>query len=355
MMIQTRDATITAPVVTDRRVRFIASTPTVDSYGTSIKPRGCNLKRFKAAGSVPLLWAHKRDGEPDDVLGRVVSVEITDAAVICVAEFEAHKKADQVLDMIRRGVIRGCSIGFTADDDAHPNEQGDINSWSLVELSVTATPSNFECLAFLTRSFRSSARALPSSQREPIKRATSMNFSEIVKLLGVSEEATGDEIAQALIKFLGSEAADADKTAVVVGLLAKPSAVSASSGGAAEAAAEAMADEVRKLQGRIAELEEGKAKVEAEAKPTPEQRADKAIADGCWAVGQRAALVAQYASGKEPFLLKAGTFSSRTMGRVTEAGQPKAKPVFQASGGGKSDAKSIFDRVDAQLARSGKD
>jgi len=352
MKIQTRDATITAPVVTDRRVRFIASTATVDSYGTSIKPRGCNLKRFQAAGSVPLLWAHKRDGEPDDVLGRVVSVEITDAAVICVAEFEGHPKALQVLDMIRRGVIRGCSIGFDADDG---DEQGNINSWTLVELSVTATPANFEALAFLTRSFRSSARSLPSSQREPIaKRATSMNFSEIVKILGVSEEATGDEIAQALIKFLGSEAATEDKNAVVVGLLAKPVSASSASSGAAEAAAEAMADEVRKLQSRIAELEGDKAKVEAEAKPTPEQRADKAIADGCWAVGQRAALVAQYASGKEPFLLKAGTFSSRTV-RVTEAGQPKTKPVFQTSGGGKSDAKSLFERVDAQLARSGKD
>jgi HK97 family phage prohead protease len=348
MKIQTRDATITAPVVTDRRVRFIASTPTVDSYGTSIKPRGCNLKRFKAAGSVPLLWAHKRDGEPDDVLGRVVSVEITDAAVICVAEFEAHPKATQVLDMIRRGVIRGCSIGFTADDDAHPNEQGDINSWSLVELSVTATPSNFECLAFLTRSFRDSVRALPSEQREPIAKRASMNFSEIVKLLGVSEAATGDEIAQALIKFLGSEAADADKNAVVVGLLAKPASASSASDGAAEAAAEALGDEVRKLQGRIAELEEGKAKAETEAKPTPEQRADKAIAEGRWAVGQRDALVAQFKAGREPFLLKAGTFSSRTMGRVTEAGQPKAKPVFQTSGN--SAAKSIFDRVDSQLS-----
>lgn len=174
-----------------------------------------------------------------------------------------------------------------------------------------------------------------------------MNFDEIAKLLGIPEEATGDEIAQALIKFLGSEAADADKTAVVVGLLAKPASASSASDGAAEAAAEALGDEVRKLQGRIAELEEGKAKVEAEAKPTPEQRADKAIADGCWAVGQRAALVAQYASGKEPFLLKAGTFSSRTV-RVTEAGQPKTKPVFTQPGN--STAKSIFDRVDSQLS-----
>jgi len=350
MKIQTRDATITAPVVTDRRVRFIASTATVDSYGTSIKPRGCNLKRFQAAGSVPLLWAHKRDGEPDDVLGRVVSVEITDAAVICVAEFEGHPKALQVLDMIRRGVIRGCSIGFSADDG---DEQGNINSWTLVELSVTATPANFEALAFLTRSFRDGVRALPSSQREPLVKRASMNFSEIVKILGISEEATGDEIAQALIKFLGSEAATEDKTAVVVGLLAKPASASSASDGAAEAAAEALGDEVRKLQGRIAELEEGKAKVEAEAKPTPEQRADKAIADGCWAVGQRAALVAQYASGKEPFLLKAGTFSSRTMGRVTEAGQPKAKPVFTKTNG--NAAQSILGRVDAQLARSVKD
>lgn len=348
MMIQTRDAAITAPVVTDRRVRFVASTATVDTYGTSIKPRGCNLKRFKAAGSVPLLWAHKRDGV-DDVLGRIVDIEITDAAVICVAEFEAHPKALQVLDMIRRGVIRGCSIGLTDDDS---DEQGNINSWTLVELSVTATPSNYECLAFLTRSFRDGVRALPSEQREPIAKRASMNFSDIAKLLGVSEEATGDEIAQALIKFLGSEAADADKTAVVVGLLAKPASASSASDGAAEAA-EALGDEVRKLQSRIAELEGDKAKVEAEAKPTPEQRADKAITEGRWAVGQRDALVAQYKAGKEPFLLRAGTFSSRTMGRVTEAGQPKAKPVFSKTTG--NAAQSILGRVDAQLARSVKD
>lgn len=151
-----------------------------------------------------------------------------------------------------------------------------------------------------------------------------MNPQDILSKLGISEGAKPEEIAAALLNYCKGSDADADKLAVINGVLSMlapaPSASSASDG-AAEAAAEALAEEVRTLTARIAELEGAKAEAEKKAEPTPEQRADAAIAEGQWPMGQRAALVEQYRANRSPFLFPPKTFSARGV-VLTSGGNP---------------------------------
>lgn len=338
---KTRSFTITAQPLGGRRVKFIASTPAVDSHGTRLHPRGCRLVRFKMAGYLPFLWAHRREGEPDDVLGRVVEVEVSDAAVVCVVEFDDHPKALRCLRQVRRGFLRACSVGFVAEQEEMASDGVvDVLAWELCELSLCAIGSNPEAL--VARSFtvtsrpRAAARAAATSFADraaapatPNRGTRNMNPAEVMAKLGIAEGSTPEQIVDAVLKYLAGSPDAAEAKAVLLGLLAMLTpAPSASSDGAAAAAAEAMADEVRKLQARVAELEAAKGAAEKKAEPTPEQRADADINEGRWLLSQRSALVEQYKAGKTPFLFAPKTFSSRGV-TFTEGGNP-VKPDVKA-------------------------
>lgn len=353
-----RSFTLKTRAVEGRRVRFIASTADLDSFGTRIRPRGCRLERFRAAGSVPLLYNHERD--PANILGRVVDVTLFDDRVEAVGEFRQSPRADEVLQLIRDGILPGCSIGF-CDEVTEPQPDGtvDVVEWSLAELSVAPVPSNPYALAL--RSARFTLRA-PNGRSEPLPtdRAAApdkpvqgrrMTPADIMQKLGLTEGAKPEEIAAAVIKYLaGSDSAE-DKQALLVGVLGMlapaPSASSASDGAKA-AAAEALADEVRTLQARVAELEGMRAEAEKAKEETPEQRADAAIKRGQWPIGQRAALVRQYAAGKEALLFGEGYFSQRSE-RITVGGAAR-KPVIEPPSQKTSGVSDLFKAVQAQLA-----
>ena len=186
-----------------------------------------------------------------------------------------------------------------------------------------------------------------------------MEPKAIFEKLGIAEGAKPEDIAAALVKYLAGADADADKQAVVMGLLSMlapaPSTSSASDGGEA-AALEAMVDEVRKLQARVVELEGAKVQAEKKAEPTAEQRADEAIKGGQWPMGQRAALVDCFANKKPVHLFAERTFSTRGT-TYTAGGNPVTTraATFEppaASGGTDGKAKAIFDEVAQRLGRS---
>lgn len=332
---QVRSFSLTPTVVANRRVRFVANTGAVDSYGTIIVPRGCQLDRFKAAGSLPLLWAHKRDGEPEDVLGNVVDVEVTDEAVTCTAEFEPHAKASQVLDMIRRGVIRGCSIGFSSMNPGKPRPDGVvvIDEWQLIELSVVPCGANPDAMAI--RSFRLHVPAPSPSKAQ--RGVTPM--TDLLQKLGLAEGAKPEEISAALIKYIAeSKDADADKQATVLALLSALTPSSASDGASA-AAMEAAEEEIKKLRAELA--------VQAKAaEPTAEEQAERAIKAGRWPVAKRAILVAGIKNGKQPVLFGEGTFSSRGIA-YTAGGNPVKQPAVEPSS--RSKIASLISDGDARL------
>lgn len=338
---------------TDRRVCFVASTADLDTCGTRIRPRGCRLDRFRAAGSLPLLYNHERD--PANVLGRVVEVAVFDDRVEAVGEFRQSARADEVLQLIRDGIIRGCSIGF-CDEVTEPRDDGsvDVVAWTLAELSVCPVQSNPHALAVRSlvitsrpqqgrdRTLQMNRAAAPTP---PTRGTRTMNAAEILAKLGLKEGAGADEVAAALIKYLAGGDAEADKLAVlkaVMAMMAPAPSSSSASDGAKAAAAEAMADEVRKLQGRLAELEGQKAEAES-----PEARAAAAIDRGQWPAGQRSALVKQYAAGREALLFAEGYFSQRSE-RYVVVGAGR-KPTIEAPSA-KTGVAGIFSAVEKQLA-----
>jgi HK97 family phage prohead protease len=499
----TRNAAFTIQAVPagDRRIKFIASTDGIDRHGTRLLPRGCRYENYLK--NPVFLWNHRKheEAEPDDVIGRAISVTLTDSAVEIVVEFDTAPKADRCLQLVRRGMLRAVSVGFiplvehprfntTEDADAFLARGGviEVREWELCELSLTIVPSNPDALvtrSFALRAPRGEACAMlvcrpdgmmlwgkrrdsglyttpagklnsgeapeacavrelfeeaglravrmqklgisamaranvhcfraevpadaqPTVENDsdkevvawewratvpaaseihhkpdallphypkpiaPVKSARtyvveqtktvlsipslrgSMDPKVIFEKLGITEGVKPEEIAAALIKYLTGPDADADKQALVMGLLSMlvpaPSAESADPGQAV--AMEAMVDEVRKLQARVAEMEAEKARAAQVPQPSPEERADAAIRDGRWPMGQRPALVDAYSKNKAVTLLAEKTFSTRSVsytngGNPTAAKPPTFEPAKTASIG-----KSILDEVAARLGKS---
>lgn len=140
----------------------------------------------------------------------------------------------------------------------------------------------------------------------------------VMQKLGLPADAAPEAIAPALLKYLAGPDSEEEKIACINGLLsmlapAAPAAsASSASDGAREAALEATTEEMRRLQARVAELEDAAAaKKEPEPKESAEQRAETACRAGRWPLSQKAALVKQFADGKEPFLFAEKTFTNR--------------------------------------------
>lgn len=313
----------------DRRVKVVASTPDVDSQGTRLLPRGCDTAAFLKNPIV--LWGHRSDGDPDDAIGQVVDLQITDSAIIATVEFDDDAKALACLRKVRKGIIRSVSVGFLTVEQTEPDAKGivTITRWELRELSFCHVPANASCVVVRSFTVRSAARTSQSNgarSPSPVSRSTRIKtMNDILTKLGLKDGASPDEIVAALIKYVKeSPDSDADKTALCMGLLSMLTpAASSDSDGMKAAAADAMADEVRKLQARVAELEEQNKAATAAAEPTPEQRADAAIKDGRWPVGQRSALVEQFKTTKSLFLFPPKTFSTRSL-TFTKGGNPAA-------------------------------
>jgi len=320
-----RLAPAAAPTPTDNRVRFVASTPDLDRHGTRLLPLGCDSAAFERNPVV--LWNHNKDGSPDDVLGRVVEIVKTAAAVEVVVEFDTHAKAQEVLRKVRAGFLRAVSVGFIPQQD-RKNSDGtiDVLRWEICELSIVPVPSNRQALK---RGYSLRVTRTCLSKNTNSRGVSDMNITE---KLGLGADATPEQIAEALIKFLAGDASAEDKMALILGMLS-PSASSASDGGK-DAALEAVTEESKRLASRVEELEKSLGeKTKAAEEQTAEQRADAACNAGQWPMAQRAALVTALKAGQKPYLFPTKTFSSRSIA-YTPAAAPsqRTQPNFGDAG-----------------------
>lgn len=331
---------------TDNRVRFTASTPDLDRHGTRLLPMGCDSAAFERNPVV--LWNHNKDGSPDDVLGRVVEIVKTAAAVEVVVEFDTHAKAQEVLRKVRAGFLRAVSVGFIPQQD-RKNADGtiDVLKWELCELSIVPVPSNRKALKRgyslrVTRVVRTCSKENTNSRGVP-------NTMNITEKLGLGADATPEQIAEKLIEFLSGGASTEDKMALILGMLT-PAASSASDGGK-DAALEAVTEESKRLAARVEELEKALGeKTKAAEEQSAEQRADAACRDGQWPMAQRAALVTALKAGQKPYLFPAKTFSSRSVAYTPAAApQRTQQPNFGDAG----DAKQV-NQIEADILNAAK-
>jgi HK97 family phage major capsid protein/HK97 family phage prohead protease len=128
-----------------RRFSGIASTPSVDSYGDIVEPKG-----MQASFPTPLLWMHK-SGEP---IGWVTSAKVTSEGIFVECEVatiknegELKAEIDKRWDQITNKLVGGLSIGFSPIE--HSQIDGTwgyrFTKWKLLELSCVTIPANSDC------------------------------------------------------------------------------------------------------------------------------------------------------------------------------------------------------------------
>jgi len=156
----------------ERSVVFVASTSTVDSYGTVIPVDKWDLSRFEKNGVIGYQHDIYYSDDPDNVIGRGEAY-IQDDALLVKVYFEPadlNPKADKVFRKIVFGSISAVSVGFRANTKGHwgndlAGEDPNIyyyNGQTLLEVSVVNIPSNPDAVK---RSI-AEERALHEQERE---------------------------------------------------------------------------------------------------------------------------------------------------------------------------------------------
>ena len=144
-----------APQGEDRRMTFVASDETRDSYGTVLPVSEWDLERYNNNGIVG--YAHNLygsyDADPDYVIGRGHAY-VKGSELLVDIEFEpegTNEIADKVWRKLQFGSLNGVSVGFSAqgahwgegeeaEDGAKPTLY--YTGLELLEVSVVTIPAN---------------------------------------------------------------------------------------------------------------------------------------------------------------------------------------------------------------------
>jgi HK97 family phage major capsid protein/HK97 family phage prohead protease len=122
-----------------RIIEGLASTPTTDRMGDVVEPKGAQFKL-----PLPLLWQH-RSGEP---IGQVIWAKATDAGIQVRAQIakDLLPRIDEAWALIKSGLVRGLSIGFSPIESARIDGTFGMHflSWEWLELSAVTIPANSE-------------------------------------------------------------------------------------------------------------------------------------------------------------------------------------------------------------------
>lgn len=136
-----------------RVITGIATTPKTDRMGDIVEPEGAEYKL-----PIPLLWQHRSDSP----IGHVTGAKVTKAGIQITARIEREDEPgelknllDKAWQSIRKGLVRGLSIGFA------PIEAADIKGtwaqrfirWEWLELSAVTIPANVDATILTVKQY----------------------------------------------------------------------------------------------------------------------------------------------------------------------------------------------------------
>jgi HK97 family phage prohead protease len=144
-----------------RKVRFRASTPTIDRHGTIVRPEGISVKNFRK--NPIFLWGHDGYGsmlgggpEMENVIGKVTDYERSKEAFDIDVEFapaEVNPKADLAYKLVKDKFLNTVSVGFrptkTSVEEIDKKDVLVYEKSELLEVSLVPIPSNPEALALV--------------------------------------------------------------------------------------------------------------------------------------------------------------------------------------------------------------
>ena len=143
-----------------RIIEGIASTPSTDRMGDVVEPKGATFSL-----PVPFLWQHNHD-KP---IGHVERASVSDKGIkvrIRVEQDDEPGPLKDLLDLawrsIKKGLVRGLSIGFRPTEDPEPIKGTyglRFTAWELLELSAVTVPANAEATITTIKSIDTEIRA----------------------------------------------------------------------------------------------------------------------------------------------------------------------------------------------------
>lgn len=148
-----------------READFVCSTDSIDSHGTRLR-QDWDLKRYLANPVV--LFAHESRELP---IGQAKNVRVEGGRLLATVRFsDVHARAVECFKLVQEGTLRGISVGFRFGDYAEEKTaSGDsvivLKDLELVELSITPTPSNADCIAKIRS--RSASPVIPPAPIPP--------------------------------------------------------------------------------------------------------------------------------------------------------------------------------------------
>ncbi len=160
----------------DRMVEFVASTSSVDTYGTVIPVDRWDLSRFSRNGVIGYQHDIYYSSDPDNVIGRGEAVVEDEALVVRIffEPAELNERADKIFRKIQFGSISAVSVGFQPNAPGHWGRKADgedpeiyyYNGQTLLEVSVVNVPSNPDATK---RSIEEERASLPKREPETVQ------------------------------------------------------------------------------------------------------------------------------------------------------------------------------------------
>lgn len=170
-----------------RMVEFVASTNSVDSYGTVLPVDKWDLSRYEKNGVIGYQHDIYWSDDPDNVIGRGEAFVDGDALVVRIffEPADINPKAEKVFRKVLFGSINAVSVGFNPTAPGHwGDERNDENpdvyyfdGQELLEVSVVNVPSNPDAVK---RSI-AEERALHEQDRKPAEPKKEIESEEEAK------------------------------------------------------------------------------------------------------------------------------------------------------------------------------
>ena len=181
-------------------ITFVLNDETVvNVYGFRVKNAALNLERFRAN---PVMLAHHVDGI-STVCGRWENIRVEGVLLKADAVFDMEDEdAAKIAGKVNRGFLKGCSLGFMANDFATGRDGiPDLSAGEVLEASVCPIPGNSGALKLYAPNgtvlsaseIKLSVDTLSSGSHKKATKPQPLNMeflAKVITLLGLPESAT---------------------------------------------------------------------------------------------------------------------------------------------------------------------
>jgi HK97 family phage major capsid protein/HK97 family phage prohead protease len=254
-----------------RTLTGIATTPKTDRMGDIVEPEGAEYTL-----PIPLLWQHKSDSP----IGHVTSAKVTAKGIEITAQIEREDEPgelknllDKAWQSIRKGLVRGLSIGFS------PIEYSEIKGtyglrftkWEWLELSAVTIPANVGATIATVKSYDEGAPAATGTA--PTSNPPGASGLKSVKILKSSPKEGTVNYAERIREL---EATRQAKAAERQGIQEKVSAEGRTKDEAERESFDTLGDEIKSLDVEIKDLRDLEKESIASAKPVAAGSIEKA-------------------------------------------------------------------------------